>query len=117
MKRIICLFLVLIFCLCPLFSCGRDEGTVITSAIRIAQQLSTPVLKLEDGEVTWEKVENATKYEVVTDGNNSVFVDADTTTYAMGTAYIIKVRAIGDGDMYLDSEWSNAVFQFPDDEF
>ena len=117
MKRIICLFLVLAFCICPLFSCGKDEGTVVTSVIPTAQQLSTPELKLEDGQVSWEKVANATKYEIVTDGNTSVFVDADTTTYTMGTAYIIKVRAIGDGAFYLDSEWSNAVFQFPDDEF
>lgn len=57
---------------------------------------------------SWEAVENAVGYQVSTDG--STYGETQTaTTYTWsgleaGTTYTLKVKAIGDGTLYLDSD-------------
>ena len=60
---------------------------------------------------SWTVVENATKYQVST--NNVDWKDCLETEYTMtglsaGTAYILYVKAIGDGTNYLDSDVASA---------
>lgn len=60
---------------------------------------------------SWTVVENATKYQVST--NNIDWKDCLETEYTMtglsaGTAYILYVKAIGDGTNYLDSDVASA---------
>jgi hypothetical protein len=75
-----------------------------------APQLPAPQVTLNSNKIlTWSAVSNATKYTVSIDGKETSV--GNITSYPMpflptGT-YQIKVKAIGSGTTYLNSEWSN----------
>ena len=76
-------------------------------------QLSAPVIRLNGSSVTWASVSHSTKYEVYIDG---VLVNGNVTTlsYSLDSIeedgdYMIKVKAVGDGLTYTDSNFSNEV--------
>lgn len=57
----------------------------------------------------WSAVDNATGYQVSTDGGSSYYATQAATSYTLDglttfTEYTIKVKAIGDGVYYLDSD-------------
>lgn len=118
MKRILSLLLLLALCLCCFAACGGDDNKK-NGENKKAKQLSAPFVKKGDGVATWEKVENASGYEINISGK-IVSVDANTTSYPLHHNEVLKVRAVGDGKNYKTSEWSNSVFvsiELPDDEF
>lgn len=72
-------------------------------------KLETPVITLaSDGNATWEKVNNAIKYEVCLNGE---FFYVDSTSVGIKLEYeeSLKIRAIGDGVTFESSDWSNSV--------
>lgn len=71
-------------------------------------KLDTPVVTLNNDTATWEKIENVDKYEISINGNLS-YVDNSITSKKLTSGDNFKVRAIGDGNNYLTSDWSNVV--------
>jgi hypothetical protein len=74
--------------------------------------LSVPVnLKIDETTLTWNAVENAEAYIINVDGDT---FEANENSYSLSAfvlmnTYIIKVKAIGDGVVYRDSEWSETI--------
>ncbi len=74
-------------------------------------QLETPVLTLNDKTVTWNEVEHAAGYEVYVNGEKqgeTIHVCTFTFEETEAGTYRITVKALGDGDLYLDSAESAA---------
>lgn len=74
-------------------------------------QLGAPVLTVNDKTVTWNAVANASGYQVYVNGEKKGGVITDCTFTLDETAagtYQITVKAIGDGELYLDSAESEA---------
>ena len=86
---------------------GGDEGnnTPITGI-----QLAAPQnLQIDETTLTWENVEHALQYVVRVDNEDSTTAQNSFSLKFItqeGT-YKIKVKAIGDGKNYTDSEWSS----------
>ena len=70
-------------------------------------QLSAPQITLNGNVSTWEAVENAVSYTL--EINGVLFQNEDLLTWEDDDNYIIRVKAVGDGKHYLDSDWSNTV--------
>ena len=91
------LMFVFIFLLC---SCESKKPEPIV--------LSTPeVVVNEDGKAVWSAVVNAVEYKYQIDNEEEL-----TTTkleVQLEENESIKVKALGDGKSYLDSNWSNSV--------
>ena len=117
MKKIISILLLLTLCLSMLIACDGDGSKDSKDG---GQKLATPVVKKGDGVATWEKVKNATGYEIQINKEAPISVDASVTSYPLGEEQMLKVRAVGDGKKYTTSDWSNSVYisiSFPEDEF
>ena len=74
-------------------------------------QLGAPVLTVNDKTVTWNAVENASGYQVYVNGEKKGGVITDCTftlDETVAGTYQITVKAIGDGELYLDSAESEA---------
>lgn len=99
-KTIFIIFIFILFSLCV--SCG-DTGDGPNPV-----PLDAPTLTLTNDTVTWIKIENATKYEVSLDGTLS-YIENEVTSKKLNDGETIKIRAIGDGNDYEDSVWSNSV--------
>ena len=104
MKKILNLLLVFV-CVFVLIGCGSKS-----------QKLDAPTnLKIEGTVLTWDAVENATKYRVNISGdaqlNRVIKVNsADLSTFNLERGdYSVQVQAIGDGDKYLDSDLSQTI--------
>lgn len=96
-------------------SCGEDSEQESGSSL---PKLESPEVTKDGNNAVWEKVENATKYEIDISGE-LYYVDADTTTHPIPSGKKLKVRAVGDGVNYSTSDWSNGVYisiELPDDE-
>ena len=72
------------------------------------KQLDTPILTISEDTVTWAKIENAIKYEISLNGTLS-YIEIDVTNKKLNDGDSIKIRSIGDGKKYTDSNWSNTV--------
>ena len=73
--------------------------------IKGAQTLGTPVVSIDnDGVATWGADPNAVGYVVEVDGTAQPQQTA--TTYTLTNGQAIRVKAVGDGTNYKDSEWS-----------
>lgn len=73
-------------------------------------KLETPVVSVDsDGNATWNKINNAIKYELCLNGD---FFYLDNTSVGIKLDYdnSLMVRAIGDGITYESSDWSTSVF-------
>lgn len=71
--------------------------------------LSAPVVKMNSTDVSWDAVSYAVSYLVDIDGME---YPIDTTSYSLVSftekkLYHIKVKAIGGGEDYLNSDWSD----------
>lgn len=72
------------------------------------QQLETPIVTLsETGLASWAAVANATKYAYSLDGG--IEVQTESLSMQLESGQTFKVKAVGDGVTYRDSEYSNTV--------
>lgn len=102
-----------------------NAGNTATRTYNITKQLpklATPKLTTDSySKLTWNRVENATKY-VVQSIVETVEVEKDKTSYDALTMYrnlrnkgvetfseMVRIKAVGDGMNYEDSNWSNDV--------
>ena len=102
-----------------------NAGNTATRTYNITKQLpklATPRLTADGySKLTWNRVENATKY-VVQSIVETVEVEKDKTSYDALTMYrnlrnkgvetfseMVRIKAVGDGINYEDSNWSNDV--------
>lgn len=102
-----------------------NAGNTATRTYNITKQLpklATPKLTADSySKLTWDRVENATKY-VVQSIVETVEVEKDKTSYDALTmrrnllnkgvetfSEIVRIKAVGDGINYEDSNWSNDV--------
>ncbi len=102
MKRFLCAFVcilvVLSFCSCS--SCSNDEGGT----------LATPVITMSSENVaSWDAIKGANAYEYKINDGEVVRVDSSVTALKLLPSEKIVVRAIGDGEKYFDSEWSQEI--------
>lgn len=94
MKKLIRLTLCLILGIC-LVACSGEKA------------LDAPTLTLSDtGNATWEAQKGATGYEYKINDAEPIKVDTTVTGIVLLPGETIVVRALGDGEKYLDSEWS-----------
>ena len=127
MKKVISLF-ILVFTLVlsySLIGCGTSGNNNIPPAgeqnptvnvptenkptvTPVPVQLSAPVVTLsENGLASWQAVANATKYVYVLNGGNEV--EITNLSLQLNANDTLQVKAIGDGNLYLDSVFSNLV--------
>ena len=71
-------------------------------------KLETPVVTLEGDFATWAANMDAEKFEISVDGNLS-YIENSMTSKKLEDGQTLKIKAIGDGENYLSSEWSNSV--------
>lgn len=75
------------------------------------QKLSAPTnLQISDTMLTWNAVSNTSGYSVQIDSDTPVF-NGTSTSYSLASlttagTYSLKVRAVGDGTNFTDSDWS-----------
>ena len=96
-----------------------NAGNTATRTYNITKQLpklSTPKLTTDSySNLYWNSVENATKY-VIQSITKTAEVEKDKTSYDassfydfFGTEGFVRIKAVGDGVNYEDSNWSEAV--------
>lgn len=71
-------------------------------------KLDTPVVTLQDDVASWSANPAADRFEISIDGYLSE-VENILTSKKLTDGQTFKIRAIGDGVNYLDSDWSNSV--------
>ena len=72
------------------------------------QKLPTPYVAITDDFVSWQSSPNAKRFEISIDGALSS-VENTVTRQKLENGQTFKIRAIGDGVNYSDSDWSNSV--------
>jgi len=97
---------------------SRAQITRYTPPARPAP-IDAPEIRSENGFLVWDRIENATGYQVILYGNSPTIIgsiDDPTVTQfdVLGLnlgdgAHAFRVRAIGDGNIFLDSELSNTI--------
>ena len=107
MKRrhllLVALSLIISICMCfcmTACNCGGNDDETPTA-------LTTPVVTIDDsGVASWEAVEYASGYVYkINDGNE---VETAELSKKLSAGQTIAVKAIGDGESYTDSAWSEA---------
>ncbi len=114
MKKIVFLLLSLITC-CTFFigatACGGNSsagGPSSGEQTGVQNKLETPSVLLVGNKAEWKKVPNASsyRYKIGEDGEEVVTIDLVKT---LADGQTIYVKAVGDRDFYLDSDWSQGV--------
>lgn len=100
---VICLCFLTVFCFT---GCDLDTDDDYDQPLT---QLLTPVIILDedDNMLYWTAIDHVVEYEVNINSITYV-VDADITSYPIMSG-TVKVRAIGDGEKYINSGWSNTL--------
>lgn len=96
--------------LCGVFvfaSCGGG-GDNNDSDKPKSQKLATPVVTLEGDVATWSASDFADKFEISVNGALS-YIENSVTSKKLSDGQTFKIRAIGDGTNYTNSDWSNSV--------
>ena len=83
-----------------LTSCGENPPA--------PQKLTAPTVTLTDNVASWSADSSADKFEISLDGNLS-YVENTVTSKVLTNGQTLKVRAIGDGEAFSTSDWSNSV--------
>lgn len=75
-------------------------------------------LQINEKVLTWSKVENASGYMVDIDGKQTLSGENSFNLSALNEfeTYVIKVRALGDGEEYESSKWSDSKEYTPQPE-
>lgn len=111
--RLSTILLLVLTLLCSIFilaSCGGgggnnngDNPTPFTPT-----KLTAPMVVLTDDTATWSADTSADKFEISVDGNLS-YIENSVTSRKLTDGQTFKIRAIGDGTNYTNSDWSNSV--------
>lgn len=70
--------------------------------------LETPILSVSDGSAVWTTVVGAAGYEIDVNGN-IVRLDPTVLTYKLSALDTVRVRALGDGITYGNSQWTAKI--------
>ena len=70
----------------------------------IPPQLSKPTVTVSGGNVSWNLVENATKYIFTVNGQQHETHSTSIYVYESGT---VRIKAVDENGIYLDSEWTS----------
>ncbi len=103
--RLFTILLLALTLMCSIFvlaSCrgGNNNGD--------GTKLTAPTVILTDDTATWSANASADKFEISIDGNLS-YIENSVTSKKLIDGQTFKIRAIGDGTNYKNSDWSNAV--------
>ena len=98
----IVLLFVLSMCL---LSC---QGTGTQSATNNPEKLAAPQVILNGNTAQWVANANADKFEISVNGVLS-YLENNVTSKILADGETFKIRAIGDGTKYSNSDWSNEV--------
>lgn len=104
LSTILLLVLTLLFSILTLASCGgggSNNGDDL-------KPLTAPTVVLTDDTATWSADISADKFEISIDGNLS-YIENSVTSRKLTDGQTFKIRAIGDGTNYTNSDWSNSV--------
>lgn len=104
-QRPLLVVLSLLLLTCCIFSFATCSTTPST---KTPQKLSTPQVTLSDDTASWKSDTNAERFEISINGELS-YLENSVTTKVLEDGQTFKIRAIGDGSNYSNSEWSNAV--------
>ena len=107
--RFFIIFLLAIVLLCSfamITACGGGENE--DKGGQEAIKLDTPIVDLTDDIATWDADDLADKFEISIDGNLS-YIENSVTSRKLVDGQTFKIRAIGDGTNYTNSDWSNSV--------
>jgi len=102
-SRIITLIMLMVLALTAAFAACNDSG----------HKLQAPInLQISGTTLTWDKVENSVGYLVNIDGKEKTTPKNtyDLSSFTVAGKYEIKVIALGDGNKYWDSDWSEELF-------
>ena len=94
-------------CLGGFVGCSGGDGTTPSGGTG-PEKLKAPVVILEGNVAKWEANEKADRFEISLDGSLS-YVENIITSRELKDGQSLKVRAIGDGQSYSTSDWSNVV--------
>ena len=115
--RLSTILLLVLTLLCSIFilaSCGSGGGNnngddpTPTPTPPTPAKLTAPTVVLTDDTATWSADTSADKFEISVDGNLS-YIENSVTSRKLTDGQIFKIRAIGDGTNYTNSDWSNSV--------
>lgn len=92
------------------YSDSPYSNTVSVVIVRPAVTLASPSISYnaDDKLISWSAVPHATSYEVKRDSDGVVY-PVSSTSFTPPSSDYYSARAIGDGESYLTSEWSNAI--------
>lgn len=108
-KRLI----IILCCLCGLLLIGGSITTIILLNNKhqdstLPSKLDTPVVTLQNDTAMWSTNSLADKFEINIDGNLA-YIEKSITSNKLEDGQTFKIRAIGDGTNYTNSDWSNTV--------
>lgn len=83
-------------------ACGKEDTTINPS------KLTAPTVTLVGDTATWDANNLADKFEISIDGNLS-YIENSVTSRKLIDGQSFKIRAVGDGTKYTNSDWSNSV--------
>lgn len=115
--RLSTILLLVLTLLCSIFilaSCGGGGGNnngddpTPTPTPPTPTKLTAPAVVLTDDTATWSADVSADKFEISIDGNLS-YIENSVTSRKLTDGQTFKIRAIGDGTKYTNSDWSNSV--------
>lgn len=105
MKRICSRFVLIVvvafLCVTFLSACKNNKQTE-------AVTLETPVVTLDGDVAKWSADESADSFEISVNDSLS-YIENSVSQYTLTDGQTFKVRAVGNGESYLTSEWSNTV--------
>ena len=105
-KRVIFIVVTALLC-CLLVACGSKTRLQAPQNIR----QNGPFL-------IWDEVKNAEGYIVLADNEEYVTAEPSCNLSFLGgeTVYVVKIKAVGDGENFADSDWSefgfNEIFKY-----
>lgn len=109
--RLSIILLLMLTLLCSIFilascaGCSNNGGNPTPST---PTKLTAPTVILTEDAATWRADASADKFEISVDGNLS-YVENSVTSKKLTDGQTFKIRAIGDGTNYTNSDWSNSV--------
>ena len=115
--RLSTILLSVLTLLCSIFilvSCGGGGGNnngddpTPTPTPSTPTKLTAPTVVLTDDTAIWSADASADKFEISVDGNLS-YIENLVTSRKLTDGQTFKIRAIGDGTNYTNSDWSNSV--------
>lgn len=107
MKKIfIITFMLVIF---PILMVGCSNKNVNNNNVPL--KLEAPTIKWDSGRIYWDKIDNASKYELSINGNISYtynnYIELEISNNIK--SYSIKVKSISESNLFLNSDFSNKL--------